>query len=350
MRWSRHLTALLPLIFAAQVCAQSASNQPPIHSQKYAMGTVFEIVTYDRASGRATAAIDEAFHEIERLDDLMSNYKPQSELSRLNRNAHFQRQTVSRDLYRVIEQSLEYSRLSAGEFDISVGPLVDLWKAQQRGEQAITPDAENKARECVGFKSIKLLPPNRVEFRSPCLRIDVGAIGKGYAVDRAADILRSQGIHNALINAGGSTVYAMGTPPEKSGWTIELRDPSGTVRPQVVLKDSSVSTSEQTPRALLSAPSGGHIIDPQNGGPSKNSGAVSVIAGTATASDALSTTLLLVGPGRGKALISTLRGTAAVWISPEGRADTVSNGAVIRTSAAPDHSIPLTYSERSSKK
>lgn len=350
MRWSRHLTALLPLIFATQVCAQIASNQPGIHSQKYAMGTVFEIVTYDRANRRATAAIDEAFHEIERLDDVMSNYKPRSELSRLNRNAHFHPQTVSRDLYRVIEQSLEYSRLSAGEFDISVGPLVDLWKAQQRGEQAVTPDAENKARECVGFKSIHLLPPNQVEFRSPCLRIDVGGIGKGYAVDRAAEILRSQGIHNALINAGGSTVYAMGTPPEQSGWTIELRDPSGTVRPRVVLKDSSVSTSEQTPPALLSERSGGHIVDPQNGAPSKNSGAVSVVARTATASDALSTTLLLIAPGPGKALISALPGTAAVWISPEGRADTASNGAVIMTSAAPDRSIPLAYSEGSSKK
>lgn len=314
------------------------------------MGTVFEIVTYDGGRGRATAAIDQAFQEIVRLDDVMSNYKPQSELSRLNRKAHFHPQTVSRDLYRVIEQSLEYSRMSAGEFDISVGPLVDLWKAQQRGEQTVTPEAEKKARQCVGFKNIELLPPSGVAFRSSCLRIDVGGIGKGYAVDRAAEVLRSHGIHRALVNAGGSTVYAIGTPPKELGWTIELRDPSGKVRPQVVLKDNSVSTSEQTAPGLLSRRSGGHIIDPHNGEPSKSPAAVSVVAKTATASDALSTTLLLVGPGRGKALISALPGTAAVWISPEGRADIVSNGAVITTWAAPDKSIPVTYSERSTNK
>jgi FAD:protein FMN transferase len=331
MRWSRNVAAAFTLAFAFQLAAQTASTNPPVHKQKYAMGTVFEIVAYDNRDMRAASAIDEAFLAIARLDDVMSNYKPESELIRLNRSAHFHAQTVTPDLFRVIEQSLEYSRLSAGEFDISVGPLVDLWKAQQRGERAVTPEAEKKTRECVGFEKIELLPANRIEFHSPCLRIDVGGIGKGYAVDRAASILRSRGILSALINAGGSTLYAIGAPPGQTGWSVRLRDPSGKLRPEVLLKDNSISTSEQTAPSLLGNSSAGHVIDPASGQPLRSSAAVSVVAETATASDALSTTMLLVGPARGKELISLLPQTAAVWLSADGHVESGFNGVPIST-------------------
>jgi thiamine biosynthesis lipoprotein len=350
MRWSRHLSAIFLLAFVTQIYAYGASGNAPVHKQRYLMGTVFEIVAYDNGESHAAAAIDVAFKEIERLDSVMSNYKPESELSRLNRNAHFRPQTVSRDLYRVIEESLAYSRISEGEFDITVGPLVDLWKAQQRGERTVTPEAENEARACVGFRNIELLPPDRVLFHSSCLRIDVGGIGKGYAVDRAAEILRSRGIRKALINAGGSTVYAVGAPPGESGWRLELRDPSGKVRPSVVLADNSVSTSEQTPPSLLSKQTAGHIIDPQSGVPVNQRGAVSVVTKTATASDALSTTMLLVGPERGKTLISTFPETTAVWILTDGHADFAFHGANISTVLAADEMKPRNYPERSSAK
>lgn len=310
-----------------------ASAQPhvesPVHMQKYAMGTIFEIFAYNTPAGTATKAIELAFQEVVRLDGVMSNYKPDSELSRLNHDAHFHLQPVSGDLYRVIEQSLKYSRMSAGQFDISVAPLVDLWKAQLRGERTVTPEDERKARSCVGYEKIRLLPPNHVEFRSPCMRIDLGSIGKGYAVDRAAEILRSHGIERALISAGSSTIYAIGTPPGQNGWSVRLRDPSQQVNPEVVLKDNSVSTSEQTPPSALESKPAGHIIDPRHGTPLKSSFAVSVVAPTATASDALSTTLLLLGPVAGKAVLREIAGTGAVWVSPDGEAVSAMNGATI---------------------
>lgn len=317
---------LMSFVATVSLASNDFPLTSPIHKQKYVMGTIFEIVAYNAPGHKVTPAIDRAFEEIVRLDAVMSNFKPDSELSRLNRTAHLHPQPVSPDLYRVIRQALPYSKLSGGKFDISVGPLVDLWKAQLRGERTVSSEDETRARACVGYQHIRLLPRRRVEFRSPCLRIDLGSIGKGYAVDRAAEVLRAHGIDRALISAGGSTIYAIGAPPGQAGWLVHLRDPSGRVSPEVLLKNNSVSTSEQTSPSMLGDKPAGHIIDPQQGTPLKTSLAVSVIANTATASDALSTTLLLLGAERGKSLIRKIQGTAAVWVSPEGSVESASNG------------------------
>jgi len=309
---------------------QSQTKTPPVHKTKYVMGTVYEIAAYDESPARASAAIDKAFAKIAYLDGVLSNYKPESDLSRLNRDGHFRAVKVPADLYRVIEESLRYSRISGGEFDISVGRLVDLWKAALRGEHAPTAEEQAKARACVGYEKIKLIPPDEVEFESPCLQIDVGSIGKGYAVDRAVEILRANGIQNALVDAGQSSIYAMGAPPGQKAWEVHLRDPSNHVDPVVMLSGNSVSTSEQTPASLLGNQAAGHIIDPENGKPLETKYALSVVVKTGTASDALSTTLLLVGPEKGKAIVRQLPEAAAIWVSADGATEMVSTGPEIR--------------------
>jgi FAD:protein FMN transferase len=316
---------VLCFVLVSFILVSATDSEPAtsfVHKKKYVMGTVFEIVAYDELPARASDAIDKAFQEIVRLDKVMSNYNSASDLNRLNRSAHFHAEVVPHDLYRVIEESLLYSRLSGGKFDISVGPLVNLWKAAMRGEHVPSSAEEENLRRCVGYQNIALFPPDRVEFRSPCLQIDLGAIGKGYAVDRAVEILRSHGVERALINAGGSTIYAMGSPPGQAAWLVHLRDPSKQIDPQVMLCDNSVSTSEQTPMSN----SAGHIVDPETATPSKTTFAVSAIARTATASDALSTTLLLIGPDKGKALVKTTADSAAIWVSPRGQTETASSG------------------------
>ena len=327
MRWSKGRTALLILTVIVTISVR-AQDQPVsmYHQKKYVMGTVFEIVVYDASAARANDAMERALQEIVRLDAVMSNYKTDSELSALNRSAHNHAQTVSSDLYRVIEESLQYSRLTGGKFDVTVGPLVDRWKSVMNGEPAPSVEEQEKLRACVGYQKVELIPPDRMEFHSPCLRIDLGAIGKGYAADRAAEILRSHGVKSALIDAGGSTWYGIGSPPEQTGWLVRLRDPSDTVDPQVILHDNSVSTSEQTPPTELSNESTGHIIDPAEGRPLKTRFAISAIAKSGTASDGLSTSLLLVGPAEGKKLISEMPDAAAVWISAEGTTEMASSG------------------------
>jgi thiamine biosynthesis lipoprotein len=336
MRWNKQLAGVLLCASVTVASPQNSSPQTPfVHQKKYVMGTVFEIVAYgaDGESQAQTAnTVDQALREIVRLDDVMSDYIDDSALSRLNHSSHSRPETVPPDLYRVISESLKYSRLSGGKFDVTVGPLVNLWKAAIRGGDAPSSAEESRVRACVGYQKIELLPPDRVQFRSPCAQIDLGAIGKGYALDRAADVLRSHGIARALLDAGGSTIVAMGAPPGQTGWQVHLRDPSNRVDPTVLLSESSVSTSEQTPPSLLSLEVAGHIIDPDSGAPVQTAFAVSAVANTGTASDALSTTLLLVGPEKGKELVKTLPDVAAIWVGGDGQSEQVSNGPKISLS------------------
>jgi thiamine biosynthesis lipoprotein len=331
MRWNKTLAAAglavcLPLSFASA----PESKTSLVHKTKYSMGTVYEIAAYDESPERASQAIDKAFAGIVALDNLLSNYKPESALSQLNRNGHFHAVKVPPDLYRVMEESVKYSKVSGGKFDITVAPLVDLWKAALRGDRVPTEAQQQELRACVGYEKIELTPPDMVEFRSPCMRIDVGSIGKGYAVDRAVEILRANGIKNALVDAGQSSIYGMGAPPGQSAWEVHLRDPSNRVDPTVLLSENSVSTSEQTPASLLGNATAGHIIDPANGKPLETKYALSIVVKTGTASDALSTTLLLVGPEKGKPIVKAIADAAAIWVSEDGKTETVTTGPEIR--------------------
>jgi len=322
------LLAFLSLAFLAiTTTPRSDPGSAFVHQKRYAMGTVFEIVIYDDDLPQADAAARAALDEVVRLNEMMSNYKPESELSRMNRAAHFQPVRISRELYDVVEQSLLYSWLSDGQFDISVGPVVDLWKATLAGGPLPSHDQRAAALRCVGYQKIELMPPDRIQFHSDCMRLDLGAIGKGYAVDRMVELLRTRGIHCAYIDAGGSTIYALGAPPGATAWNVRLRDPSGKVVPETALLNNSISTSEQTPPSIVQGDTPGHIVLPHTGKPLQTGYAVSVTAPSATASDALSTTLLLLGPIKGAELAKKLHNVSAVWIDSHGRRTVAGNTA-----------------------
>ena len=322
-RWA---AALVVFCFSFASSVRSSENRLLIYKKKYIMGTVFEIAAYDAVSEHASTSIEKAFQEIVRIDDLLSNYKSDSALSILNRSAHFHTERVPSDLYSVVEQAVQFSKLSGGKFDITIAPLVNLWKAALSGDSIPSSTQQQEAQACVGYEKIELTPPDQITFHSPCLQLDPGAIGKGYAVDRAAEILHSLGIRDALINAGGSTAVAMGSPPGQTAWRVQLRDPSHKIDPYVMLKDQSVSTSEQTAPSLLGRDSPGHIIDPDTGRPLETQFAVSVIASTGTVSDGLSTTLLLLGPKQGKLLVTRMPDVSAIWISPKAQIEAATNG------------------------
>ena len=290
------------------------------------MACAYSIVAYGPPGQAIPQLLNDALDEVDRIDRLMSNYKPESDLSQMNRTAHFQPVRIPRELYRLIEESLFYSRHSDGRFDISVGPLVDLWKAALAGGPLPTGADQDAALSCVGFQKIELIPPDRIQFHSDCMRLDLGAIGKGYAVDRAAEILTARGIHRAYIDAGGSTIYALGAPPGGHAWRVVLRDPSRKLGPEVMLMNNSVSTSEQSAPSLLQGDAPGHIIVPGTGKPLQTRYAISVTAPSATASDALSTTLLLLGPTKGAALVKTLHDVSAIWIDPDGQRTLAGDG------------------------
>ncbi|MGH9431222.1 MAG: FAD:protein FMN transferase [Terriglobia bacterium] len=339
MRWGREfgrpgglLVIAALFLLAFQVAAAATPPTAPfVYEKQYAMGTVYEIVAYSPCLDRASRAIDAAFREIVTLDHVMSNYDPQSDLSRLDRTARFQVVRVPPDLFRVIKASLVYARLSGGKYDVTIAPLVDAWKSAMQDGKPPSAAAIDRLRACVGYQKVELIPPDSIELHSPCMSIDLGSIGKGYAVDRAVEILRSYGIRNALINAGGSTLYGMGAPPGKVGWSIRLLDPSGHVEPEVTLHDDSVSTSGQEKTSMIQGGKFGHIIDPATAKPLRSDFAVSVVTKTATATDGLSTMLFLLGPKAGSPIVRAIPDTAALWVSPSGETRMISTGPEIAT-------------------
>lgn len=335
MRWYRKVLqfGLVILVFSGVVFvlgrqpAMPPSNEPQlVYGKRFAMGTVYEIAAYSLSPKATSRAINAAFNQITGLDHVMSNYDAQSDLSRLNRSAHFRAVQVSRDLFCVIQDSLTYSILSNGKYDVTVGPLVDAWKAALLNGSPPSRRQITRLRQCVGYQKIELIPPDSIEFHSACTRIDLGSIGKGYAVDRAVEVLRGYGVRDALIDAGGSTFYGIGAPPGQKGWRVDLRDPSGRVAPYVILHNNSVSTSEQRTDSVIEPGEFGHIIDPTTAQPLRSDFAVSVIAATATATDGLSTTLFLLGPEAGMSTVRKLPGTAAIWISPTANPQLASTG------------------------
>jgi thiamine biosynthesis lipoprotein len=289
-----------PLLGAFLLLAGSgaAADVELVHRQRVRMGTVFDIAAYTSRPAQAVAAMDRALDEVARLDRVMSFYLPDSVLARASRDARSVTWRIGPDLSRLIEESLRYHRLSEGRFDVTVGAIVHA----RRVGRVTRADAALLER-CTGSDKLVLVPPDGMRVASPCLEIDLGAIGKGYAVDRVVELLRTEGFDSALVNAGRSTLYGLGAPPGEKGWPVELT-PGGRA---ILLRDDSLSTSEQT----------GTHIDPTTLEPAE-AAAVSVRAPTATASDALSTTLLVLGPERGRRVVAALAGTSAIWRRRDG--------------------------------
>jgi FAD:protein FMN transferase len=296
-----------------------SAGAPALHEQqRFVMGTMFRVVVYDESPAAAGRAVGAALAEIVRLDAVMSHYKADSELSRLNREAAAGAVAVDPSLYQVVEESLAYSRLSGGRFDVTIGRLLRTWKDAHAAGRSPSASEIEEAAHCVGYQHVELMPPDRVRFGTGCLELDLGAIGKGYAVERALTVMRAHGIRDAMVNAGGSTIGAIGAPPGERGWPV-LIGASVSGSRTVLLRDESLSTSQQS---LTSPIAGrvrfGEIMDTETRAPLLDNVSVSVVARSATDADALSTTLLLMSIEEGRALLEQLPAVSAFWISPAG--------------------------------
>lgn len=271
--------------------ADTQDDLVKIEREEEAMGSGFALVLYGSDRAALDAAADAAFDEARRLDRLLSNYRPDSEWSRVNREAGARPVTVSPELFALLAKCLEYSRQSDGAFDITVGPLVRTW-GFFKGEGRFPPRADVRgALDRVGYRHVELNASARtVRFTRPGLELDPGGIGKGYAVDRMAALLAHAGVARALISAGGSSIYGAGTPPdEPRGWPIAIRAPRrpDTVAAQIYLKDQSLSTSGSDEKFFVAKGRvWSHLIDPRSGYPAQGVDAVSVLADTTIDSEA----------------------------------------------------------------
>jgi thiamine biosynthesis lipoprotein len=270
----------------------------PVTLSLNAMGTRFELVLYGSDPVHLRAAGEEALQEIERLEAQLSFYRGDSEISFLNRNAAMRPVKVETRLFRLLQDCLRLSELTEGAFDITVGPLMRAWRFVN-GQGAV-PDLDEieAATAVVGSKYIALNEAaHTVRFRKQGVEIDLGAYGKGYAIERAVALLKENGITSSLIHGGTSSIYGIGAPPRGRAWRVRLARPTCNGSPlEVDLADSGLSVSaiqgkffEQDGRRY------GHVIDPSSGRPVSSAQAAAVAGSSPTECEALSTALLVRG-------------------------------------------------------
>jgi thiamine biosynthesis lipoprotein len=285
------------------------------------MGTFTQITVAAHTEQQAQGFIDAAFEQMKQINREMNDHDPNSPISRLSLTAHLQPVVISSELVEVIETSLYYSKLSDGAFDITVGPETQLWRRMQKTGQKPSDDELAGARSKVGYEKLILDKTNRtVKFAVEGMKLDVGAIAKGYAVDLAVKILRDKGVVGGMVDIGGN-IRCFGKGPGKGGlWLIGLQDPrkDNSILLKLRLNDMAVATSGDYRRfAVVGGQSYSHIVNPRNAESVKELASVSVIAPTATDADALSTTVSVLGKEKGLALIERLKDTAAIVMTSQ---------------------------------
>lgn len=307
----------------------ASSIAPPLLLACRAMATRFELVLYGGDPIRMRAIGEEAFEEIQRLDRQLSVYNETSDLSRINARCSTEWVRIEPRLFALLECAKQLSEATEGAFDVTAGPLLTCWGFANGAGRVPPPESIDIARAAVGFQKLSLDPErSAVRFLHPGMRLDLGAIGKGYALDCAVAILREAGIEVALIHGGTSTSCAIGSPPGVSSWVIALpssaRDdstaaPGAESRPRcIALRDESVSVSAVWGRSFREGNrEWGHVLDPRTGHPTQSARTAAVVLPSATESDALSTALLVLGPAGIEPLLA-FRPNARIWIDDQG--------------------------------
>jgi thiamine biosynthesis lipoprotein len=307
----------LLFVFVASGLTQTHS----IHRYEYSikrMGTRMRVVLYVQDAMAGQRAATAAFERIEELEQTLSDYREDSELNRLARESVNRPQGVSPELFSVLTQAQNFSRLSAGGFDITIGPVVRLWRNARRSRRLPSAEEIAQARALVDYRSLELDAPTRtVMLKRPGMQLDLGGIAKGYAADEAMQVLQAHGIRSALVALGGD-IRVMGTPPGARGWRIEIENPDPRGRKplcSVTLKDAAISTSGDTHQFLEA---GGkrysHIIEPTSGTALGDAAGTTVIARDGISADALATALSVMPTDDGLRMIESVEAASAFMI------------------------------------
>jgi len=295
------------------------------------MGTFAHLKAIAKDPQTARKCVETAFAEIQKVDDLMSDYKSDSEISRVNRDAFGRAVKVSESTFEVLQKSTEFSRLSGGAFDITIGPLVELWRSAAE-VNSVPDEAElERVRSKVGYEKLYLdANEMTVRFAVDGMRLDLGGIAKGYAIDRAVEVMKNVGAIGGLVDVGGD-IRCFGMPPEgKNTWRIGLQDPTesqesdqfltgvaGLVLMVLKLKDAAVATSGGYRRfVLIGGKKYSHIMDRRTGESAENMSSVTIISQDAVDADALATAVSVLGAEKGLALIEKIPQTEAILIMP----------------------------------
>ena len=311
------------MLLVVGVCGRQepAGAGPParIRETRRLMGVPWTITVY-ASQAAAHAAIAAAFAEISRLEGILSDYDPQSELSRLSQAAPTAAPVpVSADLWRVLREAVAWRDASAGAFDPTIGPLTTLWRQARRSGVMPRADKLAAARQAVGPDRL-VLDEDRMTAMlvAPAMRLDLGGIGMGYAIDRGMDVLAMHGITSAMIDASGD-IAVSGPPPGADAWTIEVDarvDEDGAGREMLTLVNAAVTTSGDAFQAVeIDGTRYSHVVDPRTGLGVAGPAAVTVIAADCTTADAVATAASVLGAEAGLAFVEAVPGAAARFVS-----------------------------------
>jgi FAD:protein FMN transferase len=315
---------ILAALAIAAVCVLTASAAPASELHRRAwliMGTVLE-VTVEADSFSAARGFEAAYAMAARVDSLMSLYKPDSEITRLNREGYEHPVPVSRETAEVIAAGLAWAESTGGAFDITVKPVMDRWGFYRKAGQVPGDRERDSLAALVGWKNVNLDKRARtVRLLKRGTAIDLGGIAKGYAVDLMAEALLALGVKTALVNLGGN-MRGLGAPEESpEGWPVAIRDPA---RPDSLLsvlplRNASISSSGGYEKFVtIGGRTWGHIVDPRTAAPVEGMLGTTVIAPDAMTADILSTAFFVMGIEDGLELARRLSGVEALCVSASG--------------------------------
>ena len=317
----RRLSLLVISIMVGMIIAcSSKEDRSPVKQTQLLMGTLVEITIPGPASPESLAAVDKAFDEIKRIEKLMSSHLNSSEVSLINRSAGGELITVSPETIRLIQEGIRWGEMSQGIFDITIGPLIKLWDFE--GGQKLVPDSDSleSAISLVNYKNIQI-EENKIRLKLPGMALDMGGITKGYAVDRAIELLNQSGIKGTIINAGGDLkAYGMRDPDHP--WIIGLQHPrkpeeiSAAFAADISNAGTAVATSGDYQKFFMVGDKRYcHILDPRTGMSNSEVISATVTAPSVMQADVLATAAFILGPDKGKEFLGKLKGVEAMWIT-----------------------------------
>ncbi len=306
----------MPRGLGSLLCMMSCCVPQQINAQEFVrfdfvqniMGSPFRIVVYAGDGASAEAGARAAFREVERLDSLFSDYRPDSEIAFLaERSGDAGGVSVSQDLWNVLRTARSWSERTGGAFDVTAGSLTRLWRWSARRGELPDPDRLRSALSAVGFQHLVLDPSGRtVRFARPGMALDLGGIAKGYAADAALEELGSRGLEAALVDAGGDIVVGE-APPGEAGWRVVI--PGGQ---HLLLKRAAVATSGDRHRYVeIEGVRYSHVVDPRTGLGCADAPTVTVVAASGTTADVLASALTVMDAQAGHALIRGVPGASA---------------------------------------
>ena len=286
------------------------------------MGSRFDITVVSTTKTEANTYIDEAISEISRIENLISSWNPNSQTSLINKNAGIQPVKVDEELFNLIKRALQISKLTDGAFDISYASMDRIWKFDGSMTEMPSEEDINKSVARVGFKNVVLDEAQHTVFlKNEGMKIGFGAIGKGYAADKAKSLLISKGVPAGIINASGD-LNSWGKQTNGDDWSVAIKNPlnKNKVFAMLPIYDKAIVTSGNYEKQVsFNGKKYSHIIDPRTGYPSSGIISVSIITASAELADALATSIFVMGKDVGLDFVNQLKSVECIIVDDEGK-------------------------------